>query len=259
MELLRPISPFDAPAYTLLLSFGVLITGAIVALRLTAERAIPAWRVGAVIDALLAGALSGIVAGRAFHVALNWAYFRYDTAEIWQVRMGGLDWHGVVVGALLGAAIMASLRRIPLDALLGALAFGLPVIALAGWWGCLGARCAYGAEVGNLSNYPDWLVWEARDLYNIIAPRYRAQAVGIGLSLALLLIYLAIDRLNWPPSPPDVRFWLMLTLLCAVMFMLGFLRGDAALAVGGLRADQWLDLALGVISMGMLAWRVRSA
>jgi hypothetical protein len=155
-------------------------------------------------------------------------------------------------------------------------------MGLMGWRGCYEAFCSYGAEVDNLSNYPSWLVWEARDIYNIIAPRYRTQQIGMGLSvilLALVALYLAFriymnfrksdvhlrDLLThsrqWLKSTSPIVFWLILAVFSAGMFFIGGMRGDFAENFYGIRADQWLDIAFIVFALLMLVinWLTRSS
>jgi phosphatidylglycerol:prolipoprotein diacylglycerol transferase len=245
-DILRAANPLDMSDYTRLIGLGVIITFMMVMARSGGP-----YRAGRSFDVALAGLIGGIVLARVFHVALNWSYFGDHTGEIAQLRAGGLDWHGAVIGALLAMALVARLRDVDFSHLLGVLALALPLLAFVSWWGCLYARCSYGAEVDNLAHHPGWLVWEAPDIYNIYLPRYRTQALGMGLSAMLLAVSVALAWWN-QPQPPAHRFWLMLALLSTGMFALGGLRGDFAKMFAGLRADQWLDLLLLIVSSGML-------
>lgn len=199
---------------------------------------------GPALDVMLAGLVAGIVAARGVHVALNWPYFQQHSEEITRFRAGGLDWHGAAAGALLAMWFAARLRRVDFAALLAALTPALALLTLMAWWGCGANHCAYGQEVERLSDYPSPLVWEERDVYNLLAPRYRTQPMGMVLGAGLLAAALTVSRRKWLETPPDGPFWLILAGLCLGMFALGFLRGDYALYAGGLRADQWLDLGL---------------
>lgn len=234
------IGPLTTPTYTLLLAVGI---GVAIALTVFA-RWLHGERAGAVADTLIAGVIGGVFLARAFHVALHWDYFTLHREEIRFITAGGLDWHGAVIGALAGMAIMARLRRVDLGGLLHTLALVLPLVAFMAWWGCGANHCAYGAEVDNLSNYPAWLVWERHDIYNIIVPRYAVQPLGMMFSAGLLVIVWLLrpymKRARWP---------LVLALLAAGMFALGFLRGDQIMTWLGLRLDQWFDLLILVFSL----------
>ncbi len=259
------IGPWTFPTFNLFLTLAVLVSAA-VGLRRTAYP-------GKVADAYL-GALAGAVIGaRLFHVLLNWNYFAENLHEASMINLGGLDWHGGVMGGLIGLYGAWWLRqwlalRRGLSAtnpyryidLLDSLTPALPLIGLAAWWGCLAASCGYGAEVDNLSNYPAFAVSETADVYGIAVPRYNTQVFGLILS-ALVLIVVAV--LMWgKPSPPTPlpqgegrrrwRFWLVLALLSAGMFVIGFYRGDHALYLANLRLDQILDVLL--IAMSVVAF-----
>ncbi|MDX1995784.1 MAG: prolipoprotein diacylglyceryl transferase [bacterium] len=225
--------------YTLLVGVGVVTSAALIMWQLrTVEKP------GVVMDCLLAGLIMGLLLARVGHVALHWDTFRHHPAEIGQLRAGGLDWHGAVVGGLIGSAMAARLRRVHFPTLLRALAPVLPLLTFFGWWGCGAARCAYGAEVDNLAYYPAWLVWEGPDLYNLFVPRYRLQALGMGLAIMLFALWVLMRVLKRRQSQSDVEFWLLLMLMAVGMFLLGFLRGDIVPIIRRLRADQWLDAAI---------------
>jgi phosphatidylglycerol---prolipoprotein diacylglyceryl transferase len=230
---------FTMNTYTLLVALGIL-SGAGVALWRLRERV----KLGAVMDCLIAGLIGGVICARLFHIALNWPYFTDHTAEITHLRAGGLSWHGAVIGTLLLIVIGAKIRRISFSLLVESLTPALALIAFFAWWGCGAAKCAYGAEVTNLADYPAWLVLEAPDIFNIIAPRYRTQALGMMFALFLLILSAILGWRGWLAGG---RFWLMLALLSLGMFFLGFLRGDEALIRRGLRADQWLDAGFVII------------
>jgi prolipoprotein diacylglyceryltransferase len=236
--------PLTFQTYTLLVGLGVVVS---ILLALWQLRTVE--KPGAVVDCLLVGLIVGLLLARLGHVALHWDYFRDHQSEIAQLRAGGLNWHGAVVGGLIGITLMAEARRVTYLSLLRSLAPALPLLVFFGWWGCGAARCAYGAEVANLAYYPSWLVWEGPDIYNLFVPRYRLQALGMGLAVILLAGWFLLRVLNRTQSQSDSGFWLLLMLLALGMFLLGFLRGDVVSIIRGLRADQWLDAA--VFSLGL--------
>jgi phosphatidylglycerol:prolipoprotein diacylglycerol transferase len=198
-------------------------------------------RLGAFMDVMLGSLVGAVVGARIIHVLLNWAYFADNLNEAVRPSAGGLDWHGALIGGLLGLALASRWRKLSLHDLLDALAPALPLLAFAGWLGCWGAVCGYGAEVDTLANYPAFAAAETRDVYGIIVPRYNTQVFGMALGLALLVLSAVFIRRGWLRYR---RFWLLLALLSAGMFAIGFLRGDYAVMVAGLRVDQVLDLAL---------------
>ena len=274
-EILDPVNLNRLPQYTVLLMLGIVFSLAFMVWWMRGT-----YRAGRVIDVCLAGGVLGVIVARGFHVALNWTYFSANTAEITRLRAGGLDWHGAVIGAVIGMWIMAKLRGVNFRHLLIPLTFVLPFMGLMGWWGCYEAFCSYGMEVDNLSNYPAWQVWEARDIFNMIEPRFRTQQIGMSLNVALfgvMIVYVVIriyrdlrrgnptmgdlrrgDLLghplfvhpyNWAKNISPAIFWLILAVFSAGMFGIGEMRGDFAEIIYGIRADQWLDITFSVISL----------
>lgn len=247
------------PLYTQVLFWSVPTFRLTVALAILVSIAVGIYRQrsrGRVVDAYLGALLLGVLGARLFHVGLNWDYFAENTAEIWQVEAGGLDWHGALLGALLGLALVLQVQKRvsrwrPIDAsplsfnqLLTTLTPALPLIGLGGWAGCLAAGCGYGKEVDSLANYPRWATSELVDVFGIVVPRYNTPYFGLALCLLGLLL-VALRR--WQ----DARhFWLVLVLLSGGMFAIGFFRADHVLMPLGLRGDQLLDLI--IVFWGMI-------
>ena len=233
---------FSVPIYSAALVLGIVLSIGIGMWR-------SALRLGVMIDVGLGACVGGVIGARIGHVLLNWTYFADNLNEALHPSAGGLDWHGAVIGGLIGLALIAWVRRLNVRALLDVLAPTLPLLTFAGWFGCWAAVCAYGAEVDTLAHYPAWATAETRDVYGIIAPRYNTQIFGMALAFFLLIISLMLIRLGWLKYR---HFWLLLALLSAGMFGIGFFRGDYNPMIGSLRADQVLDLAFFGISLGIL-------
>lgn len=241
-----PLGTFDS--YSLFIGVAIVLSMALGAALAWRRHGVPP---GKLADAGLLALTGGLALARALHILIHWDYFQKHQAEITQFSAGGLDARGAILGALLGLMLAARWRRVPWRVLTDAAALALPLIALGAWLGCAAAHCAYGAEVGNLSNYPDWLVWEERDLSNTILPRYAVQRLGLAISALTLLL---IALLAWRGWLHGRRAGLALMAAASGWFGLGFLRGDPVPNLAGLRVDQWLDLAL--VSLGLLlaAW-----
>lgn len=259
------IGPWTFPTFNLVLTLAVLVSAGL-GLRSLSNPGMAA-------DAYL-GALAGAVIGaRLFHILLNWNYFAENLHESSIISLGGLDWHGGVLGGLIGLYGAWRLRHwltirrglsttdpYKYKDLLDTLTPALPLIALAVWWGCLAASCGYGAEVDNLSNYPAFTASETADVYGIAVPRYNTQVFGLILSLMLLIVVAVLMRTRKPSPPTPLphgegrkmwRFWFVLALLSSGMFVIGFFRGDSSTYLIGLRLDQILDVVL--ITMSVLA------
>jgi prolipoprotein diacylglyceryltransferase len=181
---------------------------------------------------------------RGVHVLVQWRYFSDRLEEAIRPQAGGLDWHGAVIGALVGMAVMAQIRRVHMRDLLPMLAWGVPLIGVGAWAGCAVSGCAFGREIPTLAAYPVWLVWDNVDIFGLYAPRFAVQPLGMALLTLVALFFVILD---WRGIWQQGRFWWALMLLSVVMFGLGFLRGDDVPILFGIRADQWLD---GVMIVG---------
>jgi phosphatidylglycerol---prolipoprotein diacylglyceryl transferase len=235
---------FTLSSYTLLLTLAALAVLATAIYRLRG-----ALKAGDIADACLGALVGGAVGARLGHILLNWDYFAEHIRQIPQLHEGGLDWHGAVLGGLLGLLLVARWRKLDVSALLDALTPAPPLLALAGWTACLAWACGYGREVDTLARYPAFSVSEAADVYGIVAPRYNTQQFGILISLVVLATALFMLA---APCLRGVRFWRTLALLGAGMFVLGFWRADPVGIFAGLRLDQWLDLV--ITFLGILAF-----
>lgn len=272
-SLYTTIGPWTFPTFNLFLALAVLVSVG-VGLRRVWKAYPPrpkgegqGVRVGAVADIYLGTLVGAMVGARLFHVLLNWDYFADATNEITLISLGGLDWHGAVLGGIIGLYLVYRLRnfvraRVGLSPtnpygyadLLDMLTPALPLLGLAGWWGCLAALCGYGAEVDNLSRYPALAAAESADVYGIVVPRYNTQVFGLVLSAIVLVIVMLLLWRGWLRYR---RFWLMLALLSAGMFAIGFFRGDHAVLLFGLHADQVLDALFAAEALAIGGWLLR--
>jgi phosphatidylglycerol:prolipoprotein diacylglycerol transferase len=258
------IGPWTFPTFNLFLTLAVLLSVG-VGLRYLFRSPRPdataegqGVRVGTVANSYLAALIGAVAGARLFHVLLNWDYFADALNEATMMSLGGLDWHGAVLGGLAGLFLAVKIRDFvgtrralslhetpSFPILLDTLTPALPLLGLAGWWGCLAASCGYGAEVDNLSHYPAFAVAESADVYGIVVPRYNTQLFGLILSASVLLL---VALLFWRGWLRYRRFWLTLILLSVGMFVIGFFRGDHTLILAGLRADQILDIIFAAVA-----------
>lgn len=228
------LGPFAARTFSLLLALAIVLAIGLFVFR-------RGGRAGESMDMALVMLVSALLGARLFHVLLHWNYFADNLSEALRLNAGGLDWHGAVLGGLLGLWVTARWHKVSFRAALDSLTLALPLMTLAAWVGCAAAACAYGAEVDTLAYYSPLVASETRDIFGIVAPRYNTQLFGIALALFLLLV---TGLLFWRGWLYGRRFWLVLALLSLGMFIIGFYRGDAVLMVAGLRGDQWLEAIL---------------
>ena len=93
-SLYTTIGPWTFQTFNLFLTLAVLVSAG-VGLR---RAAYP----GMVADAYLGALVGAIIGARLFYVLLNWDYFAENLNEASMVSLGGLDWHGGVLGRLIG-------------------------------------------------------------------------------------------------------------------------------------------------------------
>lgn len=231
--------------YTLALITGVMISFAWMIWRSPADER------GRTFDVCLAALIAGGIVGRAIHVGLNWIYFADRVDLILKIhKEGGLNWQGIIIGAVLAGYVMARIRSMDVSRLIQDVVIVLPLLSFAGWYSCATAACAYGAPVERMADYPGFMTWLADDIYHLTMPRFATQPIGMMSSAIFLLIAIVLYWRGWLIQ---VRFPLILIVLACVSFAIGFLRGDYSPVLYGLRAGQWLDIGMIVIA---LIWTV---
>jgi phosphatidylglycerol:prolipoprotein diacylglycerol transferase len=234
-------------SYTVSLIVGIAL-GAWVSYRLAKER-FPNPEI--VLDAGFWALLGGLLGGRAGYVAANWAYYVDHLGKALNVREGGLNWHGALIGGGAAVALWYVVRaassrepgprRPPLPDwrdLLDVLAPGLALGCAFGWLGALLTGSAYGAQASGLVPPLSWLAADLPDIYGVDARRFMTQPLMIGLCLLLFgVLWVLRNRL-----PRGGSFALYLLAYAGADFAISFLRGDGTWR-RGLWLWQWVALA----------------
>jgi len=249
------ITSLTISTYPFLLGIGIILGIGITALYYRLSFVTP---LSATVDICLAGFIGGLILGRVGHVLIHWAYFSEHSLEILSINAGGLNWHGVVIGAVTGMAIFKHIFHsdMRLWVILEAWAWIIPLIGFMGWWACSAFSCGYGAEVGNLTDYPAVLVWEARDINGMIAPRFATHPLGMLWAGVVIIISANCFWRGWLIGR---RFGFSLMLWSMGMLLLGYLRGDTIPFLSGLRIDQWLDALMLILGAGYYFWHRKTA
>jgi prolipoprotein diacylglyceryltransferase len=216
-----------------------------------------------VLDAATVGVLVGILAARAMYVSDHWSYFRDHTDQITQLWLGGLAWHGGLIGGAMGTAAFGAWRKLDVHAVFDALTPGLMGGAVLGWIGAYVAGVAYGREV-----FPGDRWWflaaDLPDIYGLRNPRFATQLLGA----AWAAICFVVATLAWPDERPrtkgqahspfvirhssSVRCAATIALYSAGTFTLGFARGDTVPMLGAWRLDQVIDAAIIIAGVAYL-------
>lgn len=99
-------------------------------------------------DYLIWAVIFSVVFARLYYVVFyySWEQIRSDPMLIFRIRDGGLAIYGAVIGAIIGLAICARIKRTSLWRQLDVMSFGLLIGQTVGRWGNFINREAYGAE-----------------------------------------------------------------------------------------------------------------
>lgn len=195
------------------------------------------------LDGVLVAAAGALLAGRVAFVWLNGAYFAENPTEAWQLWLGGLNYHGALLGGLMGFWLWAHFTRRPFHIYAGLLAPGLALLTAAGWVACGFDGCAYG-----LPAVPSPLATNLPDDLGLFAIRYRTQLFG---ALGSLIVF-ALSLWAFRRARSVVLFWGALGGLSLVRVVVALGRGDPAIMVGGWRLDLLIDLGLASICLLVL-------
>lgn len=239
--ILTRYGPFFLYSFTVVMSLGVL-AGVGETVWQAKKRAVhPGW-----LDGVLAALVLGLMGGRIGFVWLEWTYFGERPYEIIQIQLGGLTYHGALLGGLLGWWSWGLWRKRPLLADADLLAPALALVSAFGWLACWLDGCGYGREAapGSL------LAASLPDNLGIIAWRYQTQLLGLGLSF-IIFLWIRVRQRNWPVGR---ALWFTLFALSVSRIPLYWLRGDKALQIAGLRADLILDVLFALISFILLKY-----
>lgn len=196
---------------------------------------------GWLVDAFLSVAVGGLVSGRAGYVAANWPYYGQHPGEIGALWQGGLSFAGAFVGGVLALAAFWALARrrgMALPSFWEVADLAAPAVALGsavGWMACLASGTAYGRVGGGMLSYL------LPDAYGIYATRLTTQPLGVGLSLAVLALLLALGRGN---PQPGLLFAVYVLAYFGGLTLLEATRGDETVYLGAWRVGQVANLIL---------------
>lgn len=237
VPILTRYGPYFLYSYTVAISLGLLA-----ALGLTAwqarSREYPDW-----IDAALVAFAGAVIGGRFIFVSANWEYFQAHRGEVWQLWLGGLAYHGCLLGGLVALYGWTVWRRRRFLVYADLFAPALALLALFAWPACWLEGCAYGRETVD-----GFLTGASPDTFGVTAMRYQTQQLGAILSLGCFILVWALrSRLR-----TGQLFWLTMCLLGFSQAVVGIWRGDLATVVGSLPLAVYVDLLTGIVAAGCL-------
>lgn len=249
--------PFFLYGYSVVLGLGVMAALAVTAWRARRKDTLPnplplGEGTGAWLDGALTAAGGALVGGRAVYVWLNTAYFAENPTETAQVWLGGLNYHGALVGGLAALWLWARLSGRPFLRHAALFAPGLALLVAFGWAACAVEGCAFGRAAP-----PGLWAGDLPDDTGVFALRYRTQIGGVVGALAVFaVVWWAAARLR-----PAALVWTTLGGLAVVHIVVALGRGDPSRAVLGARLDFLMELgllAVASIAIGVDGLRKRS-
>jgi prolipoprotein diacylglyceryltransferase len=222
-----------------------------------------------VIDAALVCVIAGGIAGRAYHVWMNWNYYSENRDFITDLAQGGFGIRGAIIFVYLALAAFAWVTNNSVWQLGDAAVIGLSIAQSIGWYGAYLTHTHYGIALDTPASAAPFaplaqiirafgynFVQALPDAYNLIAFRIPVQILAALFFLGVWLALLNIARAR--RNPPGYPLTWYLLLASAANFIFGFWRGDETLLWNGLRVDQWLDLVLFVIGLALAGGRILS-
>ena len=206
---------------------------------------------GAWLDGALAAAGGALVGGRGVYVWLNAAYFAENPTEAAQVWLGGLNYHGALLGGLAALWLWARLSGRPFLRHAALFAPGLALLVAFSWAACAAEGCAFGRAAP-----PGLWAGDLPDDTGVYALRYRTQIAGVLGALAVFAVVWRVEaRLR-----PAALVWSTLGGLALVHIVVALGRGDPSPVVLGARLDFLMELGLSaaaVVAIGVGGLRKR--
>ena len=145
----------DPPSYISIGSFKIYFYGIIIALGfvlaiLYASKTCRRFdmKMDDVYDYLIWATVCAIICARLYYVVFyfSWEQIKADPMSVFRIRDGGIAIYGGVIGAVLGLALRARMRKDSLYPELDVMSLGLLIGQLVGRWGNFFNREAYGYE-----------------------------------------------------------------------------------------------------------------
>jgi phosphatidylglycerol---prolipoprotein diacylglyceryl transferase len=231
-------------------------------------------RLATVLEAAVVCAVAGGIAGRAYQVLTHWDYYAENVDYITDLSQGGFGMSGALAAGLLALALFAFLTHNSFWQLADAAAIGLAIAQCIGWYGAYLTHAHYGIPL-DAATQDGWFapfaqamrgfgyvfVQDLPDAYNLVALRIPVQLLtsifflGLFLALALIAVRGAARPQARRYAQDGILFLIYWIAAASAAFLFSFWRGDETLWWNGLRLDQWLDLVLLVVGIGLVVWR----
>lgn len=193
--------------------------------------------------------LSAIIGARLLYVATNLDFFTHYPIEIVKIWNGGLVFYGGFIAALVTAAVVVHVFRLPLAKTADIAGISVPLGHFFGRLGCFSAGCCY----GKACSLP-WAVTfhNPSSLARLGVPLHPTQlySAASNLSIFLLLFFMRKHK-----RFDGQIFWLYVLMYGVMRSIIEIFRGDfrGAYIFGILSISQAIGLSMAALAIVMLA------
>lgn len=204
-----------------------------------------------VLDLALALLVGGLVGGRVLSVICDWdLYANGPFYQLFNIRGGGLAWHGALGGGLIGFVIYRLRSGIPSGKLVDLATPGVLIGHVVGRIGCFLNGCCVGrpTDVAWAVTFPDAPEWGG-------ALRHPTQIYEALVEVAIVLFIIYVWERRQRPS--GSTFFLYFLLYAGARFFIEFIRDEPLLRFG-LDLAQYISIGMIVFSLCGLAWCARA-
>ncbi len=205
------------------------------------------------LDIFLITIPSAIVGARLYYVAFEWANYKDNLIEIFDIRGGGLAIHGGVLGAVIAAIIYTKKKNISFFKIADICAPSIILGQAIGRWGNFFNQEAHGGPVSYefISHFPEFIQKQMFIGGTYYHPTFLYESIWDLIIFIFLMIYRKKNKHN------GYVFFIYTILYSIGRYFIEGLRTDS-LMMGGLRTAQVVSILLIVISIiGMFIIKVR--
>ncbi|MBP2662374.1 MAG: prolipoprotein diacylglyceryl transferase [Firmicutes bacterium] len=198
----------------------------------------------------------GLVAARAYYVAVNWQFYAADPNEILQVKHGGLAIHGAIIGVLLTILVYCQKEKISFWRWADIIAPGVIFGQAIGQWGNFINQEAFG--------YPTDVAWGiyidyiyrplGYEQFDFFHPVFLYQCLWDLVVFSILIIVSWLLTKHPRKSAPGSVFLLYIILYSVGRFVIEGLRLDSEM-VGAWRVAQLVSVIAIIMAGVLMIWR----
>ena len=199
---------------------------------------------------LMVAAPLAIVCARIYYVIFEFDQYKDDLISVLYIWNGGIAIYGAIIGALLGAVIYCSFKKMKITNFLDIGALGLMIGQSIGRWGNFVNAEAYGGETTLLWRME---IYDAEARARIcVHPTFLYESVWNALGFVLLHFYSKKRKFN------GEVFWLYVLWYGAGRAMIEGLRTDSLYFFGtGIRTSQALAVITALAAVAVLVYNYK--